>query len=211
MTDFAETRYARGNSHRKQQFYNLYLDFEGGSTAYGLQFSNGDRIQRRETPYSASDIEQQPHLNAPFTLGRLSHDLEELAGIWIVSERLRRVFETIDADGFVFMDCDYQRRDGSPGPKHYMCDVVRKLDAVDERASQVKVDFFPPDYRGYSFSGGARLAFKLEVIGCAQVFRTPYSGNKVFCTRAMRDAVRIAKPNGLHALTGLRFRDAADM
>ena len=39
---------------------------------------------------------------------------------------------SIDPQAFAFQTCDVALRDGSPGPVHWLCDVVRVLEAFGE-------------------------------------------------------------------------------
>lgn len=50
----------------------------------------------------------------------MPRDLEELAGIWIVSEPLKQLFEQLDAEAFAFVACDFSLADGSPAPQYYL-------------------------------------------------------------------------------------------
>ncbi len=137
-------------------------------------------------------------------LGDLPRDFENLFGIWIVSEALKRVFESVDPEGFTFVACDFTLADGTTGPQYYFCGVLRTLDALDEDASRLKIKV--GDYlngKFYKFSGGANLVFRKEVVGSAHVFRTPFS-ETVFCDRVLHDALKAAD------LKGIALRDAAD-
>jgi hypothetical protein len=69
-------------------------------------------------------------------------DLEQFDHYWLVSQRLKDVMQATDAEGVEFADCDVYHISGKPiEPKHYLCDVVRALDAVDESASDIRTEF----------------------------------------------------------------------
>ncbi|ALN79457.1 hypothetical protein LA76x_1299 [Lysobacter antibioticus] len=53
----------------------------------------------------------------------------------------------------------------------------------------------------YRLGGNVNLVFKSDVLGAAHVFRTPYSGDFVFCDWVTRNAL------GGHGFTGIRFID----
>ncbi|WP_425524693.1 imm11 family protein [Stenotrophomonas maltophilia] len=53
--------------------------------------------------------------------------------------------------------------------------------------------------------GGASLAFKRDVIGGSHVFRSPYSGDLVYCDRMFRDAMRDVGIGSDRETRGLRF------
>lgn len=46
----------------------------------------------------------------------------------------------VDPEAFAFVECDSRLADGSKGPKHFLCDVVREVDALDEEASRLKIE-----------------------------------------------------------------------
>ncbi|UUF00374.1 DUF1629 domain-containing protein [Xanthomonas hortorum pv. pelargonii] len=120
------------------------------------------------------------------------------------------MFESIDPKGFAFAACDFTLADGSPGPQHYLCEVVRSLDALDEDASRVKIKYerdhqTEEDLKFYSVSGGASLVFKEEVVGDAHIFRQFRLGTDAICDRVLADALNAAN------LDGVEIRDAADL
>jgi hypothetical protein len=158
-----------------------------------------------EPPHGDPDqYPERPHLIHVPETGGMPRDFENLFGIWIVSEGLKRVFESVDPDGFVFVPCDFTLADGTSGPPCYFCGVLRTLDALDEGASKLKIKI--GDYvngKFYSFAGGASLVFREDVVGAAHIFRTPFT-DMVFCDRRLHDAVNAA------GLKGVEFRDVVD-
>lgn len=202
---------AAGETFEKGKFYDIGPDLRGGGKGHGLEIANYDQLWAPGwsvmlPPNGDPDqYPEKPQLIHDPKLGGTPRDLEGLAGIWIISERAKKVFEAVDPSGFAFAACDYHRADGSPGEQHYLCNVIRELDALHEGASKLKIKVGDDYAKGkhYSFAGGARLVFKEEVVGTAHIFRTPFSG-MVFCDRALYDAVVDAK------LTGFWFIDAAE-
>ena len=198
-----------GNAFEKGKFFIIEPSFWGGGRIPGLEIANEDTLALHgahtvEPPNGdPNQYPERPHLIHVPEQGGLPRDFENLYGIWIVSEALKCVFESVDPDGFVFIVCDFTLSDGTPGPAHYLCNALRTLDALDEAASRLKINvgyFFNGKY--YSLAGGASLVFKQEIIGPAHVFRTPFS-DTVFCDRALYDAVTAAN------LTGVEFLDVA--
>jgi hypothetical protein len=119
----------------------------------------------------------------------------------------------VDPAGFEFVACDYRQADGSEGPRYYLCEVARQLDALDERTSRLTIEVSDEFVAGkfYDLTGGTSLAFRKDVVGDAHVFRTPYSGSLIFCDRLLRDAVWDAGIGGPKTSSGLWFTDAADI
>ncbi|MCV4267180.1 DUF1629 domain-containing protein [Pseudomonas capsici] len=144
-------------------------------------------------------------------------DLEgRFSGYWLVSQRLKQVFESIDPDGFNFLACNYTLPDGSNGPPHYLCDVVRMMAALDEEKSTYQVrtghEFETgKPFRIMTFAGGAHLAFKKDLVGSAHVFRMAEKKSSVICDRMMYTAIRKAGIGVKPVSGGLLWRDAADM
>jgi hypothetical protein len=199
-----------GDTFEKGNFFVIEPSFWGGGKIPGLEVANEDRLRLPgtyiiEAPNGdPGQYSERPHLIHVPELGGMPRDFEDLFGMWIVSEALKRVFESVDPAGFAFAPCDFTLADGTPGPQYYFCGVLRKLDALDEAASRLKVrvgDYVNGKY--YDRSGGANLVFRSDVIGGAHVFLTPFA-LEVFCDRVLRDAVIAAD------IKGVKFTDAAD-
>jgi hypothetical protein len=201
---------ATGNAFEKGKFFIIEPSFWGGGNIPGLEIANEDRLalpgaHTVEPPNGdPNQYPERPHLIHVPEQGGLPRDFENLYGIWIVSDALKRVFESVDPDGFVFVACDFTLADGSPGSQLYFCGVLRTLDALDESASRVKIetgDFVNGKY--YDRSGGASLIFRKDAVGSAHAFMTPFALD-VFCDHVLRDAV-IAS-----GVQGVRFTDVVD-
>lgn len=199
-----------GSAFQKGKFFVIEPSYWGGGRAPGLEIANEDRLRLPgtyiiEPPNGDPGLyPERPHLVHVPKKGGLPRDFEQLGSMWIVSEALKRVFESADPEGFAFAACEFTLADGTPGPQYYFCGVLRTLDALDEGASRLKIKV--GDYvngKFYSLSGGGNLVFKKEVVGPAHIFLTPFT-DTVFCDRALHDAVKAAD------VKGVAFRDAAD-
>lgn len=196
---------------QKGKFFVIEPSLWGEGNGLGLEIANKNKIRLPGTfmiePPNGDPHQypERPHLVHLPEQGGMPRDFEELASKWIVSEALKRVFESVDPSGFAFAPCDFTLADGSPGPQYYFCGVLRTLDALDEEASSLKIMVSDEYVNGkyYSRAGGASLAFKEGVVASAHIFRTPFSGS-VFCDRVLHDAVKAAK------LTGVEFTDVID-
>jgi len=203
------------NRPKEGEFYILSVDM--GGAEHGVVFENKRQLVappgRLYQPDGAAFrlFNEVPRLrqNRP---DLMVNDLaSSFGGYWLVSEPLKRVFESVDPEGFAFAECEFILHDGSIGPKHYLCDVVRTLDAVDETTSKVKIKLGEgfPHGKYYDTSGGVSLAFRKNVVGPAHVFRTPYNSMTIFCDRVLRDAIIDQgfgkKPNR----RGVRLTDAS--
>lgn len=199
-----------GNAFEKGMFFVMEPSFWGDGKMPGLEIANQAKLRApgtyriRAPNGDPNQYPERPHLVHVPKLGGLPRDIEELASKWIVSEALKRVFESVDPEAFAFAACDFTLADGTPGPAYYFCNVLRILDAIDEQASHLKIeigDFVNGKY--YDRSGGASLAFKQDVIGSSHVFRTPFAPT-VFCDRVLHDAVVAAN------VSGVQFIDVID-
>lgn len=165
--------------------------------------------KRPDNPYPAIPrLEVKASRKSPKNV-KFPRDLDSAAGFLLVSDRLKRIFETVDPQGFVFVACDFVLPDGTEGPRHYLCDVTRTIDALDEEASTLRIIVSDEYLNGklYSLAGFPKLSFKEDVVGSAHIFRTPYIG-EIFCDRTLRDAVVKADEGRFR---GIAFRDAADL
>ncbi|WP_313145465.1 DUF1629 domain-containing protein [Stenotrophomonas sp.] len=204
----------------REQFFLLMPDTTRGGKGHGVVFENittlrtPPRLILRPEGGGFPELAERPLLRHSPRKGSLPEDLEGgMSGYWLVSERLREAFAHIDPEGFEFVECDYRLADGSEGPTYFLCEVTRQIDALDEEASRLRI-IRDSDYVGgkfYNLAGGASLTFKRDAVGQAEVFRTPYSGGLVFCSRRLRDEVRQRGIGGSGSSRGLWFIDAADV
>jgi hypothetical protein len=63
-------------------------------------------------------------------------DIELFHSYWLVSERLKSLFESVDPIAFAFEACNVTLRDGSQGPAYWLCDVIRVLESFGEPTVQ---------------------------------------------------------------------------
>ncbi|MBV6845340.1 DUF1629 domain-containing protein [Xanthomonas campestris pv. paulliniae] len=183
------------NAPRKGEFYILRSDVRGGGRGHGVEFENEDAV-----PFSIAysvpgedaglaALKETPRLRYDSRIGDMPSDMHDgFKDYSLVSEPLKLILEAADPEGFAFALCDFRLEDGTPGAPHYLCEVVRIIDAIDEEASTVKVLTGYPNGKYYSLRGGAELAFKKDVVGAAHIFRTPHTAN-AFCDRFLRDTL----------------------
>lgn len=198
----------------KRKFYVMDFGYRGGPPAMVLE--NLDVLAPKTgvlDPFPGRGFPNYPE-SPRFVFGgtrdRAPRDLEMYHHYWLVSDRTKAVFESIDPVAFAFVACDIRLAKGQyDGPGYWLCDVVRVLDAVDETQSRLDVGIRDdPDYRDFGkkyywvvVPGGARLAFRDEVIGSAHAFRMAYMEATVICDDILKNA---CKESGL---AGISFRD----
>jgi Protein of unknown function (DUF1629) len=127
---------------------------------------------------------------------RPPRDLEDCAGYWLISDRAKQLFETLNSRGFAFFKCETRFTNGESGPDYFLCDVVRELDALDEQASRRFEIRHDSEGRKYSFKMDASLVFKEDVVGAAHIFHVAYFG-PVICDQSLRDAWKAAGLKGI--------------
>lgn len=130
---------------------------------------------------------------------RLKHTARELewCGVyWLISDRLKVIFEQADPSAFAFYQCKTAYQDGTEAPVYWMCDVIKILDAVDEEKSNIDVHR-EGDTKIYKIHSGVKLKFKKNVIEGAHVFRLKYSYASVLCDSVLRNACKENRIQGL--------------
>ncbi|KQR18555.1 hypothetical protein ASF90_03565 [Xanthomonas sp. Leaf148] len=215
-TGYMETKTI--NEPKVGEFFELLPDARRGGKGHGVIFENEQalltppRLILQPDEGGFPPLRETPLLIYNPMEGTLPQDLEGgFSGYWLVSERLRKVMESVDADAFAFADTDYRLADGSKGPTVFLCDVVRTLDALDEEASELDIKI-SDDYEAgkyYSLAGGSRLAFKSDVLGNAHVFKLPFNDG-VFCDRVFKEAVEAAGIGTNGNSDGLWFYDVVN-
>lgn len=200
----------------KGEFFLVDAGFLSNGRVPGIEIANEEKLVHPgmnvvSRPNGMPDLyPERPHLVHVPEKGGMPRDLEELSGIWIVSEPLKRLFEQMDAEAFAFMACDFSLADGSLGPQYYLGNVLRRLDALDEASSRVRIKLdhnyqTGEDEKLYSLVGGASLVFKPDVVGEAHIFRQDRMGAPPICDRAMFAALSAGN------FSGVRLRDVANI
>lgn len=142
-----------------------------------------------------------PILRFDTRLGRAVRDMEPIGQFWLVSDRAKAVLEQVDSDAFAFLECRVELRDGSEGPRYWLCDVVRVLDALNEPESTAMIKKNDRGDKVYNMIGDEILVFKEDVVSSNHIFRMRYRESTVICDDVMRDACKTA------GLKGWSFRD----
>ncbi len=216
MTDPTAIEISVEAASHKGEFFLVDASFLGNSRVPGIEIANEETLIHPGMNVVArpdgmpDQYPERPHLVHVPEKGGMPRDLEELAGIWIVSEPLKQLFEQMDAEAFAFVACDFSLADGSPGPQYYLGNVLRRIDALDEISSRVRIKLHHnyqtgEDEKLYSLVGGASLVFKQNIVGDVHIFRQDRMGAPPICDRAMFDALSAAN------FSGIRLRDVADI
>jgi hypothetical protein len=199
---------------RGREFYKMTYDYNTrGNPDYLVEnlSSLAPREEVLRTPRGRRGFPDYPE--APRVLfdkkrGRWPRDLELCHEYWLVSDRAKSIFETIDPAGFAFVACDVRLPHGDHGgPPFWLCDVIRVLDALDEARSRLKIRIreeeryidFGKKY--YSIVGGDALVFRDDSVGDVHVFRMMYMNYVVIRDQEMKDTCRAAGLKGSSSTT----------
>jgi hypothetical protein len=197
-------------SAKKRKFYVVVRKYS--RRAGGFKLLNGETLFRDGPPFSFQpplgrrgfrDYPAEPTFLFDKRLGIADRDFEELSGYWFISDRMKTVLERIDPEAFAFLKCKVQLPDGTDGPLHWLCDVVRVLDALDEEKSRVHIGTADDGSKVYTLFPGRPLIFKDDAVGRHHAFRTMYFDPNVICDEEMRQACKAA------GVKGVKFTDSA--
>lgn len=193
---------------RKRKFYKIGPDWRRGP-AHGVELEDS-----RVIPYGSKhlpDFVEPPRLVFDKKSGRPPHDLDPCAGFWLVSDKTKAVFEAVDRDAFSFAACEIRVPQGGiwEGPRYWLCEVARILDALDETRSRVKTGirnderYLDNGKKFYDFSFNDHLVFREDVVGDAHAFRMPYCRSTSIGDQVLKDACKSA------GLKGIKFTDVS--
>ena len=210
MSDQKTVSVAKQPSARKRRFYKIGPDFRvGGGSGFWVE------DESIFPPYGVSRLPAStPHVPYVFdkSVGSLPYDLELCDHWWLISDRTKAVFETLDPDAFVFVPCVVRMPHACyDGPNYWLCDVVRVLDALDESQSRLRIgirdDTRYRDYgrKYYSFLPDTKLVFREAIIGNAHIFRMAHRDSAVICDQDLKDACKSA------GLKRIRFQDVLEL
>jgi uncharacterized protein DUF1629 len=136
-----------------------------------------------------------------FLAGAKLRDFAVYSGYWLVSDRMKTVVERIDPNAFAFLKCRVQLRNGTEAPRHWLCDVVRVLDALDEHDSKVTIGVSSIGSKTYYIPMYGDVFFREEEVGLNHIFRVMYTDSYSVCDEEMKLACKAAD------LTGIVFDD----
>jgi hypothetical protein len=145
----------------------------------GIEFTEPPQIRftRRGRPSALADAE-------PVTLG-----------IWLVSDRLKEIFERLDPEAFVFQSVivDYSNL-SHPGPDLWFCYFMRELDCVDEARSEI---VYQKNIAWKNYIHLIEVIMRPEAVASAHAFRLKYATLKLIVDDVIVDALRAENIRGV--------------
>jgi hypothetical protein len=179
---------------RQRKFY-LLEDFRSRGDAFDFDLEN-----ETELPSGLeriSDLPETPRFVFSRSAVRGPRDLAPFYYAWLISDRTKAVFESVDPNGFEFAPCTVRASKGTwDGPPYWLCQVVRVLDAVDECRSRLSIGVGDDPRRQdfgqkyYDFRGRTELVFREELIGDAHIFRMAYYDHWAICDEELKNACK---------------------
>lgn len=145
---------------------------------YGLIFTEPPRI--------AFDREERP--------GPVLDAYSIMLGIWLVSDRLKALFERLDPESFAFTqaEVDYSNFEEA-GPGFWFCDIVRKLDCVDEKNSKI---IYYENVPETSYRKLIDVKMLPDVVGAAHAFRLKKQRQTQIVDDLIADAIKYEDVKG---------------
>ena len=181
---------------RRRKFYRLD-DFRSRGDAFNFELEN-----EKELPSGLeciSDLAETPRFLFDNSAVRRPRDLAPFYYAWLISDRTKAVFESVDPNGFEFAQCTVRVRKGTwDGPPYWLCQVVRVLDALDECRSRLKIGICDDPrkrtfgQKHYDFRGRTELVFREDLIGDAHMFRMAYYDYWAICDEELKNACKSA-------------------
>ncbi|MDN5004624.1 imm11 family protein [Bradyrhizobium sp. GCM10027634] len=188
-------RRLRAVAHQRR-FYRVNA-FRSRGEAFHFELEN-----EKELPCGLeriSDLAETPRFLFDKSAARRPRDLAPFFYAWLISDRTKAVFESVDPNGFVFAQCAVRVPKGTwDGPPYWLCQVVRVLDALDEGRSRLKIGISDDprklDFgqKCYDFFGRTELVFREDLIGDAHMFRMAYHDSWAICDEELKNACKSA-------------------
>lgn len=210
---------SKGRRSTERAYYQM-LDSSRGESPF--EFVNCDVIQKDKPglgvplsdpwpdgwlrlprgPWRFPEYTQTPRLLLTPKRGSNPPDLWCFDGFWVVSKKMKTVFETVDPGACDYRPCEVVLPSGETGPERWLCTVTRAfVGAVDEAASRdLEIWEGRDGKRGYSWNLTTELRLKSNVVGSAHLFRVAEMYREPLGDQIMKEACSAA------GIKGLRFR-----
>lgn len=165
-------------SNQERKYFEIYPDMNL-SSAPPLVWVNEQQMRvgfssNRELPFCGLNVQTAPLItfNRSKKRGKLKDAYQGLPHMWFVSDRLKQLLEQIDPQAFEFAatQVDYSTFE-EPGPAYWLCNLVRRLDCIDDEKSKVTFQT-QVDFKAYDLFIDVKM--RPEVVGDAHAFRLVY-------------------------------------
>lgn len=121
--------------------------------------------------------------------GPYPRDIERFGNFWVISKKLKKIFEDFDPEAFDFLECKVWSGDIMTTGEHWFCDVVRVLDVIDESKSKLESAFIGGK-KYYHLSESKKIHLNRNIIKKHRVFMVDHCWPNVMCDEEL---VKICK------------------
>lgn len=185
-----------------QSYYSLEVDFKVASKSKYPKWVNKKEqmkgfFPRPEQAFRGLHFSEPPQ----FRFERKSAssaflDAEPVTlGIWLISDRLKVLFEKLDLDAFVFQKVEVDYGDApNPGPDFWFVYIMRTLDCIDEEHSVINYFDNIPGIKNYRALIDVRM--RPEAVGAAHAFRLTYAKSTLIVDDIIVTALKADKIRG---------------
>ena len=168
----------------ERKYYTLVYDFSLSSAPSREWVNEREQMKgfhpRSSEPFGGLRFSESPQIkfDRKGRRGVLLDAAPITLGTWLVSDRLKAIFERLDPEACVFqrIDVDYSNFP-QPGPGYWFCYFMRELDCVDEERSVLAYYDNIPEIKAYRHLIDVRM--KAEAVGSAHAFRLKYATLKL--------------------------------
>ena len=167
----------------ERKYYSLEVDFDVSNKSSPHQWVNEKQqfrgfFPRPDEPFRGLHFSEPPRIKFEHRRGRVLRDAGPVTlGIWLISDRLKKLLDRLDPNAFVFqqVEVDYSEFP-TAGPDFWFVYVMRTLDCVDEERSIIRYQD-TPDIKAYAALIDVRM--RPETVGTAHAFRLTYARSKL--------------------------------
>ena len=172
-------------AHSPRKYFELDTDFDVVARAPTHDWVNEDEqfvgfYPYPDQPFRGVRFAEPPRVRFNRERGRTAfRDAAPVTlDIWLISDRLKRSFEQIDREAFVFQKvvADYAGF-SEPGPDYWFVYIMRVLDCVDEANSVIRYQDDLPGVKNYVALVDVEM--RPEIVGAAHAFRLTYGGQLI--------------------------------
>ncbi len=124
----------------------------------------------------------------------LDATLNSHLGGWLISDRLKLLYQKVDPEAFAFckVDVDFSNFP-DPSPDFWFAQMVRELDCVDEANSKIN---FQEGIEWKNYLALLEVKIRPELVGNAHAFRLQYAVHTEIVDDVILDAIQSEKISG---------------
>jgi hypothetical protein len=184
----------------KRKYYTLDVDFTLSSAPFRIWVNEQQQLKgfvpESSKPFRGIKFSEPPQIkfDRKGHRGAVLDAYPVTLGIWLVSNRLKAIYERIDSEAceFLCVNVDYSNFP-EQGTDYWFCYFMRELDCIDEERSEIG---YQRDIAWKNYLHLIDVKMKLTVVGSAHAFRLKYSTLKLVVDDVVVDAMTAEKIRG---------------